>query len=106
MSRFMQKWIAIIALALMPAVSIANICATGNDLAKLGSSLATVAEAGVAPCEAGFCPYANLCDLAQAVFVVHMTIAVNLDLCSDRVADTLQISIPAEPEPPLKPPVV
>lgn len=106
MSLFMQKWIAIIALALMPAVTMANICATGSDLAKLGSSLATAVDVDVAHCEDGVCPYANLCDLAQAVFVVHKPIALNLEQCSDRVADPLQISISAEPEPPLKPPVV
>jgi hypothetical protein len=106
MALLMQKWIAIVALALMPAVTMANICATSSDLATLGSSLGTAVDADAAPCDDGFCPYANLCDLAQAVFVVHMPIALNLEHCSDRVADTLQISIPAEPEPPLKPPVV
>ena len=39
MSTFTQKWIAILALALMPAGVYANICATWGDLAKIGATL-------------------------------------------------------------------
>ena len=106
MTTFMQKWIAIVALALMPAVLISTVCATSYDLAKLGTAQSTAVDAGVSPCEKGPCPHANLCDLAHAVFVSHTPIALNLEHVTDRVAEALQISIPAEPRPPLKPPVV
>ena len=106
MSIYLQKWIAIIALALMPAVLIANVCATSYDLAKFSSVQSTAADAGSSPCENGPCPHANLCDLAHAVFVAHSPIAVDVEHDTDRVAAALPISISAEPRPPLKPPVV
>jgi hypothetical protein len=106
MTIFMQKWIAIIALALMPAVQISNVCATSYDLAQLGAPQSTAVDADVSPCESGPCPHANLCDLAHAVFVSNSPIALNVERATDRVAEALQISIPAEPRPPLKPPVV
>jgi hypothetical protein len=98
----MQKWIVIVVLALMPAVSISNVCALSFDLAKVN----TAADADVAPCENGPCSYANLCDLAQSVFIPYTPVALDENQCSDRIADALEISTPAEPNPPLKPPVV
>jgi hypothetical protein len=106
MTIFLQKWIAIVTLALMPAVLISNVCATSYDLAKLGTAQPTAAEADVSPCENGSCPHANLCDLAHVVFVSHTPIALNVERVTDRVAEVLQISIPAEPRPPLNPPLV
>ena len=46
MSTFTQKWIAILALALMPAGVYANVCATWGDLAKIGATLKVRAVAG------------------------------------------------------------
>lgn len=106
MSKYVQKWIAIVALALMPVVSIANVCATSFDLAKFGTAPTMAVDIDVDPCEGGPCSYANLCDLAQSVFVALAPITVDENQCSDGVAEALQISIPAEPQPPLKPPVV
>ncbi len=106
MSIYLQKWIAIIALALMPAVLISNVCATSYDLAKLSPVQSTTVDANSSPCENGPCPHANLCDLAHAVFVTHTLIVLNVGHDTDRIAEALQISIPAEPRPPLKPPVV
>jgi hypothetical protein len=106
MSIYLQKWIAIIALALMPAVLISNVCATSYELAKLSPIQSMAVDADLSPCESGPCPHANLCDLAHAVFVTHSPMGVSVERVADRIAETLQISIPAEPRPPLKPPVV
>ena len=106
MSSYLQKWIAIVALALMSAVLMSNVCATSYDLAKLSPVQSTAVDAGPSPCESGPCPHANLCDLAHAVFVTHSPIAVDVEHDTDRVAAALPISIPAEPSPPLKPPIV
>lgn len=106
MSIYLQKWIAIVALALMSAVLMSNVCATSFDLAKLSPMQSTAVDADSSPCENGPCPHANLCDLAHVVFVTHSPIAVDLEHDTDRVAAALPISIPAGPRPPLKPPVV
>ena len=106
MSIYLQKWIAIVALALMPAVLMSTVCATSYDLAKLSPVQLTVVDVDSSPCEGGPCPHANLCDLAHAVFVTHSLIAFDAERDTDRVATALPISIPAEPRPPLKPPVV
>ncbi len=90
----------------MPAVLISNVCATSYDLAKLGTAQPTAVDTDVSPCENGPCPHANLCDLAHVVFVSHTPIALNVERGADSIAATLRISIPAEPRPPLKPPVV
>lgn len=62
-----------------------------------------VATADVAVCDAGICPYASLCDLAQAVFIGNVPRKINAQQCSDHGAEALQISILAEPHPPLLP---
>ena len=103
MSIFTQKWIAILALALMPAGVYANVCATWGDLAKIGATLKAVATADVAVCDAGICPYASLCDLAQAVLIGNVPRTFNAQQCSNQVAEAPQISIAAEPHPPLQP---
>jgi hypothetical protein len=105
MPRKMQKWIAILALALMPAVVYASACATSYDLAKLSSIQSTTNDAST-PCENGKCSHANLCDLAQVVFVGYSLNLVQAQHCSGRAVEVLKVSIPAEPRPPLKPPVV
>jgi hypothetical protein len=106
MSKFMRKWFVIVALALMPAVLISNVCATSYDLAKSATAAMVVVDNAASPCENGVCPHANLCDLAQLMFVAHSLPVLRAESHSDRIADAPKISIPAEPEPPLKPPVV
>lgn len=89
----------------MPAGDYANVCATWGDLDKIGATLKATATADVAVCDAGICPYASLCDLVQAVLIGNVPRKINAQQCSDQVAEAPQISIPAEPHPPLQPPV-
>ena len=89
----------------MPAGDYANVCATGSELDKIGATLKATATADVAVCDAGICPYASLCDLVQAVLIGNVPRKINAQQCSDQVAEAPQISIPAEPHPPLQPPV-
>ena len=53
----------------------------------------------------GFVLDASLCDLVQAVLIGNVPRKINAQQCSDQVAEAPQISIPAEPHPPLQPPV-
>lgn len=107
MRRAKRKWLALMALAFLPMLWVANVCATTCTIEDLlGDPATTLGSDETKPCQSSEYAHADLCELAQCAFVTASPIVPSVLSPSSLISGALPIAIPAEPRPPLKPPVV